>query len=102
MAALGAVGPAHEVLVVAGHAHPEHLALHRDGPHAAVALYEGVLRVNPFAKYTVAFPKISRSIFYRASSARDLLISIRAALTGWLSMPKSLPWRWALTRLNSV
>ena len=96
MATLGAAGPAHEVLVVAGHAHIKHPALHRDGLHAAVVLYEGVLQVNPFAKYAVAFPRISRSIFIRASSARSLLISICSAFTGLLSTPKSLPPRWAL------
>ena len=102
MATLGAAGAAHEVLVVAGHAHIKHPALHRDGLHAAVVLYEGVLQVNPFAKYAVTFPRISRSIFIRASSARSLLISICSALTGLLSTPKSLPSRWALTQLKSV
>ena len=37
-------GVAHEVTVVARHAHAQHPALHRDGPHAAVALDEGVLQ----------------------------------------------------------
>ncbi len=43
---------------------------------------------------------MSRSIFTRASSARSRLISICSALTGLLSTPLSLPWRWALTQLN--
>ena len=34
-----------------------------------MALNKGVLQLNPFAKYAVAFPKISRSIFTLASSA---------------------------------
>ena len=40
----------------------------------AVAMNEGVLQLWPLAKYAVAFPKISRSIFTRASSARSRLI----------------------------
>ena len=36
-------GVAHEVIVVARHAHAQHPALHRERPHPAVALDEGVL-----------------------------------------------------------
>ena len=61
-----------------------------------------VLHVDAFAKYAIAFPRMSRSIFTRASSARSLLISISSALTNLLSVPASLPARWALTQLNSV
>ena len=45
-----------------------------------VALDEGVLQIDPLAKYAVAFSKMSRSIFTRASSARSRLISICSAL----------------------
>lgn len=33
----------------------EHPALHADRPHAPMALDEGVLQIDPFAKYAVAF-----------------------------------------------
>ena len=102
MAALHVAGPTHQVRVVSGHADTEHPALHRDRPHAPVPPNEGVLHFWPFAKYAVAFPKISRSIFTLANSARRRLISICSALTGLLSAPKSLPCRCALTELNSV
>ena len=65
-------------------------------------LDEGVLQLCAFAKYAVAFPRMSRSIFTRASSARSRLISICSALTTLLSAPLSLPERSALTQLNSV
>jgi hypothetical protein len=74
-------GTAKEVLVLASHADLQHPALHRDRPHAPVALDEGVLHFAAFAKYAVAFPRMSRSIFTRASSARSRLISICSALT---------------------
>ena len=65
-------------------------------------LNEGALEIDPLAKYAVAFSKISRSIFTRASSALSRLISICSALTGLLSAPVSLPLRWALIQLNSI
>src|SRR5512133_1794795 len=103
MATLGSAGQTNEVLVVPGYAHTQHPALHRDWPDAAVALDKGVLQVDPLAKYAVAFPRMSRSIFTRANSARSRLISICSALTlALLSAPLSLPWRCALTQLNSV
>ena len=67
--------------MIAGHAHLEHPALHADRPDPPVAFDEGVLHFAPFAKYAVAFPRMSRSIFTRASSARSRLISICSALT---------------------
>jgi hypothetical protein len=91
VAPLRSAGLAHEVLVVPGHADLQHPALHRDRPHAPVALDEGVLHFAAFAKYAVAFPRMSRSIFTRASSARSRLISICSALTALLSTPVSLP-----------
>ena len=42
MATLHSAGTAHEGVVVAGHADVQHPALHRDMPHAPVALDEGV------------------------------------------------------------
>ena len=50
MAALCGAGEAHKVLVVPRNAHSQHLALHRDGPDAAVALDQGVLKIESFAK----------------------------------------------------
>ena len=84
-------GTARQVRVVAGRADLQYLALHRDRPQAAVLLDEGVLQIDPLAKYAVAFPKMSRSIFTRANAARNRLISICSALTGaLLSAPVSL------------
>jgi hypothetical protein len=60
-------------------------------------LDEGVLHFVTLVKYAVAFPKMSRSIFTRASSARIRAISICSALTGLLSAPLSWLWRFAST-----
>ena len=57
VAALGATCPAHEVLVVAGHARLKHLALHRDGAYAAVALYEGPLLSQSLCKVRRPFSR---------------------------------------------
>ena len=84
VAPLRIAGTAKEVRVVAGRADLQHPALHRDRPRKPVTLDEGVLQIDPLAKYAVAFAKISRSIFTRASSARSRLISICSALTGLL------------------
>lgn len=92
MAALRIAGLANEVLVISAHADSQHPALHRDRPHAPVALDEGVLHFEPFAKYAVA-PRMSHSILTRASSARSRLVSISSALTRLLSAPVSLPCR---------
>jgi hypothetical protein len=85
--------------VIASHTHPEHLALHADRPQAPVASNQGVLHFCPLAKYAIAFPKMSRSIFTRASSARKRLISICSAVT---DLPAS-PLQFALPmRLDPV
>src|SRR6201997_5122711 len=92
-----------KVLMIASHAYPEHPALHTDGPHTPMASNQGVLHFCPLAKYAIAFPRMSRSIVTRASSARKRLISICSAVTfDRLSAPCSLPSRWALTQLNNV
>ena len=54
----------------AGYAHTQHPALHTDRPDPPMAFNKGVLHFWPFAKYAVAFPRMSRSIVTRASSAR--------------------------------
>ena len=97
---LGIASTAHQMRVVARHANLQHPALHRDKLGMPVALDEGVLQIDSFAKYAVIFPKMSRLIFARASSARSRLISICSAFTGCLYAPVSLPCRWALTQLN--
>src|ERR1017187_4923483 len=95
--------PANPVFMVTGHAHPQNPALHTDRPHPPVTLNKGVLHFWPFAKYAVAFPRMSRSILTRPNSARKRLISICSALTALLLWaPLSLPSRFALTQLNSV
>src|ERR1039458_1625922 len=70
--------------MVARHAHAQHPALHADRPHPPVTLNKGVLHFWPFAKYAVAFPRMSRSILTRANSARKRLISFCSALTALL------------------
>src|SRR5271167_450509 len=97
------VPAANQVFMVARHAHAQDPALHADRPHLPVTLNKGVLHFWPFAKYAVAFPRMSRSILTRANSARKRLISICSALTALLLWaPLSLPSRFALTQLNSV
>ena len=51
-----------------------------------VPLDEGVFQIDPIAKYAVAFPNMSRSIFPRANSALSRLVSICATLTTLLSV----------------
>src|ERR1039458_8982443 len=103
MATLHNIPSANQVFMVTGHAHPQNSTLHADGPHPPVTLNKGVLHFWPFAKYAVAFPRMSRSILTRANSARKRLISICSALTALLlEAPCSRPSRFALTQLNSV
>src|SRR5215469_12890593 len=85
------------------HAYLKHPALHTDRPEAPMAFDEGILHFWPFAKYAVAFPRMSRSIFTRASSARKRLISICSGVTPALPLPSfSFPARFALTQFDSV
>ena len=70
-----------KALVVASHTYPKHPALHADRPHPPVASNLRVLQFCPLAKYAIAFPRMSRSIVTRASSARKRLISICSAVT---------------------
>src|SRR5215469_13331709 len=68
-----------------------------------MAFDEGILHFWPFAKYAVAFPRMSRSIFTRASSARKRLICICSGVTPALPLPSfSFPARFALTQFDSV
>ena len=97
MPALGDLPAPRKVLMIAGHAHPEHPALHTDRPDPPMALNKGILHFWPFAKYAVAFPRMSRSIVTRASSARRRLISICSARHPRLAAtPFSLPSRCSL------
>ena len=103
IATLGCAASANQVFVVPRHAHAQYTALYRDRLNATVALHEGVLQIGPFASYAVPFLRTSGSIFTRANSARNRLISIGSALTfTLLPAPWSLPGRSALTQLNSV
>jgi len=81
MPALGDPPPPCPMLMKAGHAHPQHPALHTNRPDPPMAFNKGVSHFWPFANYAVAFPRMSRSIFTRASSARRRLISICSAVT---------------------
>ncbi|WZI46269.1 hypothetical protein RTZ60_003725 [Pseudomonas syringae pv. actinidiae] len=86
----------------AGRTDAQHPALHNDRPETAMSKNERVLQLDAFAKYAVAFSRMSRSILTRANSARKRLISICSGVTGLMSAPVSLPWRCALTQLNKV
>src|ERR1039457_2481031 len=95
--------PANPGVMVTGHAHPQNSALHTDRPHPPVTLNKGVLHFWPFAKYAVAFPRMSRSILPRDNSARKRLISICSTLTALLlAGPFSRASRFALTQLPKV
>src|ERR1035438_5155237 len=103
VAALSNVHTSRQVFMVAGNAHPLHPTLHPDAPDQPVTLNKGVLHRWPFAKYAVAFPKMSRSIVTRANSARKRLISICSAVTcGLLVAPFKVPARCSLTQLPKV
>src|ERR1035441_10892772 len=89
--------------MVARDAHQQHPALHTDRPDQLVALNKDVLHFWHFAKYAVAFPRMSRSIVTRANSARRRLFSICSALTsGLLLAPFKVPARCFLTQLPKV
>ncbi|RMT39722.1 hypothetical protein ALP48_02920 [Pseudomonas syringae pv. solidagae] len=90
------------VAMKAGRTDAQHPALHTDRPETAMSKDERVLQLDAFAKYAVAFSRMSRSILTRASSARRRLISICSGVTDLMSAPVSLPWRCALTQLNKV
>src|SRR5258707_15018626 len=80
-------------------AHQQNPALHPDRPNSLVALNKGILHFWPFAKNAVAFPRMSRSIVTRASSARKRLISICSAVTALFPMtPFNLPARCNFTQ----
>src|ERR1700679_4030581 len=103
MAALGNLLTPRHVLMKAGHTHSQHPALHANRPLKSMTFDEGILHFWPLAKYAVAFPKMSRSIVTRASSARKRLISICSAVTPALPLTSfNVPARWALIQLNSV
>lgn len=81
MVKFGYAGQDNKVFVLPRHAHAQHAAQHRDRPNAMMALDEGVLQIDTRAKYAVAYPRVPRSIFKRANSARSRLISICSELT---------------------
>ena len=90
------------MVVVSAGAHAQHFAAQRHRPLGAVSLDPGVLQSRCFAKYAVALPRMSRSIFTRANSARSRAISICSELTGLLPAPPNRPCRSALIQLCSV
>src|SRR6516164_8990863 len=86
--------PPCQVLMKPRHAYLKHPTLHTDRPEAPMAFDEGILHFWPLAKYAVAFPRMSRSIFTRASSARKRLISICSGVTPAWPLPSfSFPAR---------
>lgn len=60
-----------------------------------------VLHTDPFAKYAAAFPRVSCSIFTRASAARSGAISICSADT-YLPAPSSFPVSSVLIHAFSI
>src|SRR5271163_2295493 len=90
------------VLAISRPAHAQNPALHAHRPKQLVLLDPGVLHRCTFAKYAVAFPKISRSIVTRTSSARRRMFSIRSALSCSLLRPRNWPAFSAFTQLASV
>ena len=87
----------------AGHAQTQHPALHSNRPDALMAFNGGILHFWPFAKNAVAFPRMSRSIFTRASSARSRLISICSAVTSLRRLvSSSFPARCAFTQFGRL
>src|SRR5271170_9067 len=90
------------VLAISRRAHAQNPALHAHRPKQLVLLDPGVLHRCTCAKYAVAFPRISRSIVTRASSARKRMFSIRSALNCSLLNPRNWPALSALTQLASV
>src|SRR5438046_1986974 len=91
------------MLMKAGYAYPQHPALHTNRPEMPMTFDKGILHFWPFAKYAVAFPRMSRSIVTRASSARKRLISICSAVTPDLPLTSfNFPARCALTQFASV
>src|ERR1017187_5998565 len=65
------VPAANQVFMVARYAHAHHPALRADRPHPPVMVNKGVLHFWPFAKYAVAFPRMSRSILTRANRSEE-------------------------------
>jgi hypothetical protein len=59
------------MLVISGHADPQNPALRPNRAELTIALDKDVLHFWPFAKYAVAFSRMSRSILTRANSARN-------------------------------
>jgi hypothetical protein len=90
------------VLKVAAGADAQYVAGQRDGPASFVAGNPGVLHIDSRAKYAVAFFKISRSIFTRASSALNRASSICSGLTGLSPAPLSWPLALSLTQFSKV
>src|ERR1035441_3191368 len=89
--------------MVARDAHQQHPALHTDRPDPLVALNKGVLHFWPFAKYAVAFPRMSRSIVTLTAAASRWLFSICSAVTaGLLLAPFKVPDRCSPTQLPKV
>src|SRR5664279_1024692 len=101
--ALGNIHTPRPVFMVARDAHQQYPALNTDRPDQLVALNKGVLHFWLFAKYAVAFPRMSRSIVTRANSARRRLFSICSAVTCGLPLaPFKVPARYSLTQLPNV
>jgi len=69
------------ILAIANLGHAQHLAAQRHRPSCAVSFDPGVLQFHFFANYAVPFPRISRSISARATSARSHAFSICSGLT---------------------
>src|SRR5690606_32419441 len=87
---------------IAAGAHGQHLAHFGQRVVGALCVDPGVLHSASFAKYAVAFFRMSTCIFSRAFSARSRDSSICSGVTGLAPGAVSLPAADALTQLRSV
>jgi hypothetical protein len=90
------------MLKVAAGADAQYVAGQRDGPMGFVTGYPGVLHRDSRAKYAVAFFRMSRSIFTRASSALSRANSICSGFTGLSPAPLSSPLALSLTQFSKL
>jgi hypothetical protein len=81
MPATGNLPSPAKVLMKTGYTHTQYPALHTDRPDPPMAFNKGVSHFWPFAKYAVAFPRMSRSIVTRASGIALKILDRRATLT---------------------
>lgn len=89
--------------MIARKADIEDLAQNSNWPVVLMLIDVGELHFWPFAKNAIAFPRMSRSILTRASSARNWRISICSAVSFYpRPLAVSLPDLYALIQFDNV